>query len=126
VLGIPQIGSTGIDASSVGYYGYENKGRITANNVINGTTVAFYNVDGNTADVVGVGVNFINNTIGFYLNGLLQITVTLDVEHRNGPLRAAVIPTSAKSVERGLTCNFKGPFFALPSGFVAYDWENTP
>lgn len=78
-----------------------------------------------SGDVVGAGIDFTANEIKFYKNGSLVYTASLAAVHLNIPIRAVVISTGTASRGREVTANFAGPFSFLPSGYSAYDWENS-
>jgi len=110
-------------ADSNGCFTYLNRGTIQNETTTIGSAAPTY-TNGNT---IGVGIDFAAGEIYFYKIGTgLVYTITVPATYLLAPFRAFVLAHSTASIGRELTCNFTGPFLALPSGFVAYDWENTP
>lgn len=115
---------TGMSQTQQGMFVFGNNGNVYNDGVLV-ATIATPTDTYTTGDIVGVSVDFLTNEIKFYKNGVLVYTTTLAVAHRDIPLRAVLLSTTTLSRGRELTASFAGPFSALPSGFSAYDWENS-
>jgi hypothetical protein len=99
-------------------YAYESDGTTISFGADEGITSATYTV----GDVIGCGLNLIDNQVTFYKNGTLQRTIALNAGNR--PFIAQMMTGERNNIGR-IEGNFRGPFGGRkPVGFAAWDWQN--
>lgn len=85
-----------------------------------GTYKSPYN---NLDTLVGVAVDYVNEEVSIYKDGVLVTTTPL--LEPDLPMFIAMKPGFTNSPQRGdVVLNTTGPFDAKPMGFSAWDWEN--
>jgi hypothetical protein len=94
----------------------------------NGTTVDTAPAAWNNLDVIGVLLNFVDFEITITVNGTVWKTWTMptDLRRRHGAWRACILHSGSNFRQTTLryTANFTGPFADLPTGAVAFDFDN--
>jgi hypothetical protein len=113
--------ATGVSPNGQRYM-YRNDGAIFVNEIREGTTVTF-----TLGDVLGAEIDFTNNVIRFYKNGV-EVGDTYDVDiatsHRRTPMRARIDSASSAGSYRAYQARFGADIQYLPAGCLAYDWQN--
>ena len=76
-----------------------------------------------TGDVLGIGVDYDNAVVRFWVNTVEQTSVPFSsIGLISQDFRAYAEETM--DLPTGFTMNLTGPFNSKPAGFVAYDWTN--
>lgn len=103
-------------------YMYRNDGAIFVNEINEGSAVSF-----TLGDVIGAEIDFTNNVIRFYKNGV-EVGDTYDVDiaasHQRTPMRARIDSASSAASHRAYQARFGADIQYLPAGCLAYDWQN--
>lgn len=79
-------------------------------------------------DVLGVMVDYVNNVVSFYKNGVLDNSLTMQTSngrtHPNEPfVFFAALGTAYGISPLEASFNFTGPFSYPPAGSIAWDWK---